>query len=131
MEEDKPKAFKSSNEIHHFILISTIMTWALTKPFKLEDSDLPFTEADYRKRRSHPNFKKHISCEREVMSMRKRRNIAEKLKTVVLCSGITYGYEESSLYYLFNMSWMNHSFLPIIGRGDNIIPLLHVQDLVS
>lgn len=107
------------------------MTWALTKPLKREDPNLPFTEADYRKRKSHPNFKEHIRCEREVMAVKKRSNICKKLKTVILCSGVTYGYDESPLHFLFKMGWMNQPFLPIFGRGNNIIPLLHVQDLVS
>ncbi|XP_069671701.1 adenylate kinase 7-like isoform X2 [Periplaneta americana] len=32
MKEEEPKAFEAMKDIRHFILISTIMTWALTKP---------------------------------------------------------------------------------------------------
>lgn len=32
-----------------------------------EDPTTPFSEADYKKRRAHPNYKEHINCEREVV----------------------------------------------------------------
>lgn len=31
-----------------------------------EEPDLAFTEGDYKKRKPHPNYAKHIACEREV-----------------------------------------------------------------
>lgn len=31
-QENEPKKFEASNETRTFILISTVMTWALTKP---------------------------------------------------------------------------------------------------
>ncbi|KAK2577085.1 hypothetical protein KPH14_005893 [Odynerus spinipes] len=115
----------------YFILISTIMTWALTKPLDPEDPDLPLTEVDYRKRRAHPNFKEHLRCERNVVIVKKRADLKRKLKTLVICCGITYGEEEEEIHYLFKMAWLNEPFLPIIGNGENRIPLLHVRDFVA
>ncbi|XP_012286013.2 adenylate kinase 7 [Orussus abietinus] len=131
MKEETPKAFKRSEGTRHFILISTIMTWALTKPLDPEDPDLPLTEADFRKRRPHPNFKEHIRCEKNVTSVKKNTKVADKFKSLVLCCGITYGDEEGPLHFLFKMAWQNESYLPVFGRGNNKIPLLHVRDIVS
>ncbi|XP_031327506.1 adenylate kinase 7-like isoform X2 [Photinus pyralis] len=124
-----PKTFKKIAEVRVFMLISTVMTWALTKPIDPEDPSLPFTEADYKKRRSHPNYKKHIECEREVVS-RGRKN-PDKLKTYVICSGIIYGAEEEDLSFLFKLAWNNEKHLPIFRPGKNTIPLIHIQDLVK
>ncbi|XP_077272220.1 adenylate kinase 7 isoform X2 [Temnothorax americanus] len=130
-EKKSPKAFKREEPTRHFILISTIMTWAFTKPLNPSDPDLPFTEADYRKRKPHPNYKEHIQCEREVVAVKKIVNLKNKLKTLVICCGITYGVEEGPLHYLFKMAWQNAPFLPIFGEGRNKIPLLHVRDLAA
>ncbi|XP_068993629.1 adenylate kinase 7 [Neodiprion pinetum] len=129
MSAEKPKAFKRSQEVRHFILISTVMTWALSKPIYVEDPELPFTEADYRKRRPHANFKKHTQCEKDVVIMKKYPELKGKLKTIVLCCGITYGDEEGPFHYLFKMAWHNATELPIFGDGTNRIPVLHVRNL--
>ncbi|KAI4491601.1 hypothetical protein M0804_002993 [Polistes exclamans] len=127
----KSKRKEKTKIPRYFILISTIMTWAFTKPLDPEDPDLPFTEVDYRKRRAHPNFKEHLKFERDVVIVKKRVDLKEKLKTIVICCGITYGEEQNGLHYLFKMAWLNEPFLPIIGNGKNKIPLLHVRDLIS
>ncbi|XP_072756801.1 adenylate kinase 7 isoform X2 [Anoplolepis gracilipes] len=131
MEKKSPKTFKREEPIRHIILISTIMTWALTKPLDPADPDLPFTEADYRKRKSHPNYKEHIQCERDIVAVKKIANLKNQLKTLVVCCGITYGEEEGPLHYLFKMAWRNAPFLPVFNKGQNRIPLLHVRDLTA
>ncbi|KAG5338082.1 KAD7 kinase, partial [Acromyrmex heyeri] len=131
MKKKSPKAFKQKEPTRHFILISTIMTWAFTKPLDPADPNLPFTEADYRKRKPHPNYKEHIQCEREVVAVKKIANLKSKLRTLVICCGITYGEEEGPLHYLFKMAWQNAPLLPIFGKGRNKIPLLHVRDLAA
>lgn len=40
-------------------------------PFLQDEPDVPFTEEDYRRRRTHPNFKEHITIEKEVIKMGK------------------------------------------------------------
>lgn len=129
MEQISPKAFKRNNEVRNFILISTLMTWANTKPLNPDEPDLPFTEEDYRKRKPHPNFKEHIQCEKEVVMVKKKTKLKDKLKTLVICCGVTYGDEQGPLHHLFKMAWQNAPFLPIIGKGNNNIPLLHIRDL--
>lgn len=63
--------------------------------------------------------------------MKKNIKLKDKLKTLVICSGITYGDEEGPLHHLFKMAWQNAEFLPVFGEGDNKIPLLHVRDLAA
>ncbi|CAL7945211.1 unnamed protein product [Xylocopa violacea] len=131
MEQISPKSFRRSNEVRYFVLISTLMTWANTKPLSPDEPELPFTEEDYRKRKPHPNFKEHIQCEKEVVVARKKVKLKDKLKTLVICCGATYGDEQGPLHHLFKMAWQNAPFLPIIGKGNNKIPLLHVRDLTN
>ncbi|XP_076388236.1 adenylate kinase 7 [Megachile rotundata] len=131
MEVMTPKAFKRSDEVRYFVLISTLMTWANTKPLNPEEPELPFTEDDYRKRKPHPNFKRHVQCEKEVVMAKKKTKLTDKLKTLVICCGITYGDEQGPLHYLFKMAWQNAPFLPVLGEGNNKIPLLHVRDLTT
>ncbi|KAK7483563.1 hypothetical protein BaRGS_00025237 [Batillaria attramentaria] len=63
---DKPKMF---------ILISSVMTWAKSKPLDPVSiwmtPEIPFTEDDYRRRKPHPNFKEHISAEKTVIKLGK------------------------------------------------------------
>ncbi|OXU25248.1 hypothetical protein TSAR_006914 [Trichomalopsis sarcophagae] len=108
--------------MHHFILISSIMTWAATKP----RTSKPFTEADFRKRKAPTNFKEHIECERNVAQ--RRSNL---LRGLVLSVGVTYGEEEADLHYAFKLAWSNEQSLPLVGDGENLVPLLHVRDLAS
>lgn len=129
MASDKPKAFKRGEDVRHFVLISTVMTWASSKPLYDDDPELPFTEADYRKRRPHANFKQHSRCEKDVVMVKKFDELKGKLKTIVLCCGVTYGDEEGPFHHLFKMGWLNEPELPIFGDGNNEIPLLHVRNI--
>ncbi|XP_025161964.1 adenylate kinase 7-like [Harpegnathos saltator] len=130
-EEKSPKVSKRQQPKRYFMLISTIMTWALTKPLDPADPNLPFTEADYRKRKPHPNYKEHLRCEREVVTVKKRANLKSNLKTLVVCCGVTYGEKQGPLHHLFKMAWQTAPFLPIFGKGSNKVPLLHVRDLAA
>ncbi|XP_064195391.1 adenylate kinase 7-like [Anguilla rostrata] len=124
------------SEINHFggpkifILISTVMTWALTKPIDPDDLDVPFTEEDYRRRRPHPNFKEHISVERLVLKMGKTKK--SRLSTYVVAAGLQYGMGENIFHYFFRTSWLGEvSNIPVFGPGSNVIPTIHVSDLAG
>ncbi|XP_056402090.1 adenylate kinase 7 isoform X2 [Hyla sarda] len=85
-----------------FILLSTVMTWAKSKPLDPDDPEIPFTEDDYRRRKCHLDFKDHISDEKLVIKMGKSE------------------------------AWMGETpALSIYGDGQNIIPLIHIADLAS
>ncbi|KAJ8356507.1 hypothetical protein SKAU_G00193010 [Synaphobranchus kaupii] len=124
------------SEINHFggpkmfILISTVMTWALTKPIDPDDLDIPFTEEDYRRRRPHPNFKEHISVERLVLKMGKTKK--SRLSTYIVAAGLQYGMGENIFHYFFRASWLGEvSKVPVFGPGSNVIPTIHVNDLAG
>ncbi|XP_046399944.1 adenylate kinase 7-like [Ischnura elegans] len=111
----------------NFILISTILTWAQTKPIDLDEPDEPFTEDDYRLRRAHQNYKNHLALEKEVIKIGKKHK--KDLKTIVVACGITYGLEENMLGILFKLAWLHEPFLPCLSSADNNVPLLHIADL--
>uniref|UniRef100_A0A3P8ZBQ9 Nucleoside-diphosphate kinase n=1 Tax=Esox lucius TaxID=8010 RepID=A0A3P8ZBQ9_ESOLU len=111
-----------------YILISTVMTWALSKPVDPNDSEIPFTEEDYRRRRAHPNFKEHINIEKVVVKMGKTNS--SLFSTYVVASGVQYGMGEQLFHFFFKTSWLGDvPKVPIFGEGTNIIPTIHINDL--
>ncbi|XP_049866241.1 adenylate kinase 7-like [Pectinophora gossypiella] len=113
----------------YLILISSIMTWASTKPLDPESPDLPFIETDFRKRKPHPNYKLHYDCENEVIGI--ARKYRTQIGALVVALGVTYGGREDVLFYWFQKAWECERLLPILGRGSNVIPLLNVLDLAQ
>uniref|UniRef100_A0A8C2IA98 Adenylate kinase 7a n=1 Tax=Cyprinus carpio TaxID=7962 RepID=A0A8C2IA98_CYPCA len=118
------------SEIEHFgspktfILLSTIMTWAMTKP--ADPPDIPLTEDDYKRRRPHPNFKEHTSTEKLVLKLGK----TSKLATYVVTSGLQYGMGENIFHFFFKTAWLGElSSVPVFGPGTNVIPAIHIHDL--
>ncbi|XP_067847164.1 adenylate kinase 7 [Heptranchias perlo] len=119
--------FKSSKI---FILLSTIMTWSLTKPADPEDPETPLTEDDYRKRRGHPNFKDHLSLEKLVIKLGKTKK--RKFTTYVIASGLVYGMDEGIFHYFFKEAWLGlNPVIPCFGDGKNVVPTIHVNDLTA
>uniref|UniRef100_A0A8B9QE86 Adenylate kinase 7 n=1 Tax=Apteryx owenii TaxID=8824 RepID=A0A8B9QE86_APTOW len=113
-----------------FILISTIMSWAKSKPLDPEDSEIAFTDEDYRRRKSHPNFMAHINAEKLVLKLGKINK--HKFSTYVVASGLLYGAGEGILHYFFKMAWLSETpAIPVFGDGNNIIPTIHVLDLAA
>lgn len=112
-----------------FILISSVLTWAKSKPLDPDDPEIPFTEDDYRRRKPHPNFKEHISAEKTVIKMGKTNK--SKLVTYVVAAGLTYGAEEHIFHYLFKSAWHNAPELLCFGNGQNVVPTIHIKDLAA
>ncbi|XP_064515167.1 adenylate kinase 7 isoform X2 [Pseudopipra pipra] len=113
-----------------FILISTIMTWANTKPSDPENPETPFTEEDYRKRKPHPNFMDHINAEKLIVKLGKTNQ--NKFSTCVVASGHQYGAEEGVFHYLFKMCWLSETpEIPVFGDGKNFVPTIHILDLAA
>ena len=112
-----------------FILISSLMTWARSNPLDPDDAEIPFTEDDYRRRKPHPNFKEHISAEKNVIKYGKTNK--GKLVTYVVASGLTYGAGENIFHYLFKAAWHNAPELQCFGDGDNCVPTIHIKDLAA
>ncbi|KAM6973300.1 adenylate kinase 7 [Aplochiton taeniatus] len=113
-----------------FILLSTVMTWALSKPIDPDDPEIPFTEEDYRRRRAHPNFKEHINAEKLVVKMGKTKKTL--LSTYVVASGLQYGMGEQVFHYFFKMSWLGYQpIVPDFGKVTHIVPTIHINDLAA
>ncbi|KAM6464225.1 adenylate kinase 7 isoform 2-T2 [Liasis olivaceus] len=111
-----------------FILLSTIMTWARSKPLDPEDPEIPFTEEDYRRRKPHLNFMEHINAEKTIIKLGKTNK--SKFGTYVVASGVQYGAEERLLHYFFKLSWLGETpAIPCFGDGRNVVPTIHITDL--
>ncbi|KAM5273682.1 adenylate kinase 7 [Ctenodactylus gundi] len=124
-----------NEEIRHFerrkvfILLSTVMTWARSKPLDPDDTEVPFTEEDYRRRKNHPNFLDHINAEKLVLKFGKN---AKMFATYVVAAGLQYGMEGGILHTFFKMAWLGDvPALPVFGDGTNVIPMIHVLDLAA
>uniref|UniRef100_A0A8D3D2P4 Adenylate kinase 7b n=1 Tax=Scophthalmus maximus TaxID=52904 RepID=A0A8D3D2P4_SCOMX len=114
-----------------FILISTVMTWACSKPVD-PDLELPFTDDIFWRRRAHPNFKQHLDLEKEVVKMGKTVSDRTLFSTYVLASGLQYGMGEQVFHFFFKTSWLGHEHaIPVYGDGNNIVPTIHINDLAS
>ncbi|KAG7226212.1 hypothetical protein INR49_002906 [Caranx melampygus] len=113
-----------------FILISTVMTWACSKPVDPDDTELPFTEEIFWRRRAHPNFQRHIDLEKRVVKLGKTdRKI---FSTYVVASGLQYGMGEQVFHFFFKTSWLGQEpEIPVFGDGNNIVPTIHIYDLAS
>jgi len=112
-----------------FILVSFCLTWNKTKPLDIDDPEIPFTEDDYRKRRSSSNYKDHIALEK--LTIKLGKTLKKHLSCYVICSGVCYGNGEQTLHSFFKQAWLGDQSLPIYGTAHNVIPLIHVKDLAS
>ncbi|XP_030023448.2 adenylate kinase 7 [Manduca sexta] len=113
----------------YIILISTVMTWASTKPLDPETPEMPFIESDFRKRKPHPNYKVHYDVENEIVAI--ARKYKSQVGALVVASGVTYGGPEDVIFYWFQKAWECERVLPILGRGGNAVPLINVLDLAQ
>lgn len=53
-------------------------TWSLVFSLSQGDSEIPFTEEDYRRRKHHPNFLDHINAEKLVLKLGKKVNLEQQ-----------------------------------------------------
>ncbi|NXW51408.1 KAD7 kinase, partial [Nyctiprogne leucopyga] len=113
-----------------FILISTVMSWAKSKPPDPDDPEIPFTDEDYRRRKSHPNFIDHINAEKLILKLGKTKK--QKFSTYVVASGHQYGAGEGVFHYFFKICWLSETpAIPVFGDGNNFIPTIHILDLAA
>ncbi|MCI4389630.1 hypothetical protein PGIGA_G00100390 [Pangasianodon gigas] len=124
------------SEIEHFtfpkmfILVSTLMTWAKTKPADPDSPEIPLKEEDYTRKRPHPNFREHASAEKLVLKLGKTEKT--KLRTYVVGAGMQYGMGENIFHFFFKACWLGElSSIPIPEPSTNVIPTIHVYDLAG
>lgn len=89
----------------------------------------PFSDKDYRKRRPHPCYRRYLRLEQEVTNLQAKYK--DKFETLIICPGITFGYEEDILQYLFKMALFNKQDIEIFEPGNNDLPLINVTDLAK
>jgi len=115
------------------VLISSLMTWANTP------SSSALTGDDFRKRKPHPNFRSLYETELKATKLCRENPHVE---VYVLSCGIPYGEGEDMLFPLFKYAWNKKFYtsfgvsdslkgMPLIGNGNNIVPMIHVKDLAS
>ena len=88
---------------------------------------LTFKEKDFHLRVPSPKFRHLKTLETLALSSVKAQ---PKLKVYVLLAGVLYGNGERIFYDHFKRAWLQTPRkLPMIGKGDNLIPTIHVLDL--
>ena len=87
-----------------------------------------YTEKDYLKRKPHHKYIQFKYVENEALLLNQKSNV----KAYVICPGIIYGYGEKTFYSIFRNALLN---LPVeeilLEKGKNIIPTLHMKDLIN
>ncbi|KAJ3102300.1 Adenylate kinase 7 [Phlyctochytrium planicorne] len=114
---DRPKVF---------IGVSSVMTWARTKVDQ-DDPEAFLAEDEYRRRKPHPNFKTHITVEKNIIKAGKK----SALQTYVVAAGLIYHSGDSIFHYLFKSAWHNEEELTCFGDGSNVLPTIHLDDLCN
>ncbi|CAD8150525.1 unnamed protein product [Paramecium octaurelia] len=128
-----------------FVLVSNPLTWSTTALKEKKSEETAFRQSIMNEDESQL-FKKYDRFTEDDLPIR-RINLFERLKhleqsilgcektelkTYVITPGLVYGNGEDILYELFKTVWMNpDAELPIYGEGNNIIPMIHVNDLAS
>ncbi|KAJ3341517.1 Adenylate kinase 7 [Gonapodya sp. JEL0774] len=114
---DKPKLF---------VALSTVLTWARTKPEE-DDPDGVLHDYEFRRRRAHPNFKANLAAEKAISKAGKKTSF----HTYIVNVGLVWHSGESIFHYFLKSAWHNADSLTVYGDGNNIVPTIHIDDLVN
>ena len=104
------------------------MTWSKT-PVKQGG----YSCTDYDSRVPLPKYLPLKQLEMQALALQKQA--ASRLRVHVVCAGFQYGSgEQNDIFYeFFRRAWVSlHpqlAALPIVGKGNNIFPTIHVTDL--
>lgn len=128
-----------------FIMISSVMSWALSKKQYEEGDDAeedaeegedkpkikvkpyePLTVEGTTRRKAHENFTELIEVEKRV-----RISQSKLLRTFIFFSGLLYGDGERILHGWFKNAWEGKESLEVLDHGYNFVPMIHVKDLAS
>ena len=86
-----------------------------------------FKETDYHLRVPHERYLQHKNLESLAMAAPETQPM---LKVNILCCGVRYGNGEGAFYDHFKKAWIQSpEFLHVLGKGDNLIPTIHIKDL--
>ena len=113
-------------EGRQFVLVSSFMTWCSGPEPDPDDGML--TDDDYIRRQAHPHYTAHLQCEKAVMRAAK----PGVLEPYILTTGLLYGLGEGPFHHMFRQAWRQPDTpLVVIGSGKNVVPTLHIRDLVT
>ena len=111
------------------IVVSSVMAWSKTKP---KDGGDAYNQDEVNMRVPLPKYQVLKQLELTAQSLQKYN---AKLRVHVVCSGLLYGNgEQNDIFYeFFRRAWVSlHpqlAALPVIGKGQNFLPTIHVNDL--
>ena len=87
-----------------------------------------WTDKDYLQRKSSSKYLEYKFIENEALLLNQKINI----KAYVICPGIVYGFGEKTFYSIFRSALLNFPIEEILlDKGRNIIPTIHMRDLVN
>ena len=87
-----------------------------------------FDEIDFATRKCLPCFELLRLWENKILQLEDK---VPHIRAVVVVPGIVYGRGEDDLYPLFQDLFGLEDTLKIYGKGNNILPLCHVSDLIA
>ena len=114
-----------------FVGLSSVLTWGKTGRGDEGDGgeEMAFIEDDYKRRKPHPNHKDLVYVEKLLTKWSRKK---ENLHGFIINRGLLYGNGEGIFHFLFKMAWHGTPRqLPVIGRGRNVLPTIHVEDFAS
>lgn len=140
--EDTVSAIRVLSSSHYetekrFILISSMMSWFETPSLTADGSPVAdgedpreveaLTEDQFNRRVPHVKYLAWRDAEKLVASSQ-----TDRLKTFVVFPGLTYGSGEDLLHPFFKQAWtLTPEGLPVFGTGQQMIPTVHVADLLT
>ena len=87
-----------------------------------------YTEKDYLKRKPALKYFEFKYIENEALNLNQKVNI----KSYIICPGVIYGYGEKIFYSIFRSALLGYPIEEILlDKGRNIIPTIHMKDLVN
>ena len=87
-----------------------------------------WTEKDYLNRKPAIKYMEYKFVENEALLLNQKLNI----KSYVICPGVVYGYGERTFYSIFRNALLGFPIEEILlDKGRNIIPTIHMKDLVN
>ncbi|KAL7752798.1 hypothetical protein RI367_001800 [Sorochytrium milnesiophthora] len=107
--------------------VSSIMSWAKTKPVDPDDTETPIAEDEYRRRKPHPNFRTHVQLEKEFVKLAKKGCYTP----YVVFAGHPYHIGDSIFHYMLQSAWLGEKEVIVYGDGQNFLPMIHIDDLAS
>lgn len=113
------------------LVVTSPMVWSNTP--EREDGDT-YREEDMQLRVPLPKFQPLKQIEMQALALMKHNS---RIRVHIVCSGFLFGNgEQNDIFYeFFRRAWVSLlpelASLPVIGKGSNCMPTIHVSDLTN